>query len=68
MIPMNQQSLIRSSVLLSFVAVMLINLAGCGGKGDQRKSGTLVTPIDVVEKAGESAGKAEDAKKTPKKK
>ena len=68
MIPMNHSSLVRSSVLFGFVAVMFINMAGCGGKGDQRKSGTLVTPIDVVEKAGEQAGKAEDANKTPKKK
>jgi hypothetical protein len=64
----NHPSLIRSSVLFSFVAVMLFNMAGCGGNGDQRKSGTLVTPIDAVEQAGEQAGKAEDAKKTPKQK
>lgn len=68
-IHMNHPSLIRSSVLFSFVAVMFFNMAGCGGNADQRKSGTLVTPIDIVEKAGEQAGKAEDAnKKTANKK
>lgn len=41
---------------------------GCGGNPDQRKSGTLATPIDVVEKAGEDQGKAEDAAKAATKK
>ena len=41
---------------------------GCGGNPDQRKSGTLATPIDFVEKAGEAAGKAEDASKNVSKK
>ncbi|MFM7129126.1 MAG: hypothetical protein ACKO0V_07190 [bacterium] len=58
----------RFSVLCLFIAVLALKVSGCGGEGDQRKSGTLATPIDFVEKAGENQGKAEDAKKaTPKK-
>lgn len=58
----------RFALLCLFMAVMALKVSGCGGQGDQRKSGTLATPIDFVEKAGENQGKAEDAKKaTPKK-
>lgn len=58
----------RFPVLCLFLAVLALKVSGCGGESDQRKSGTLATPIDFVEKAGENQGKAEDAKKaTPKK-
>lgn len=46
------------------LVVFLTSLIGCGGNPDQRKSGTLATPIDFVEKAGESQGKSEDAAKS----
>lgn len=55
-------------ILCAFMASTCLSMTGCGGKGDQRKSGTLVSPIDAVENAGEKAGKAEDAKKISKKK
>jgi len=58
----------RFSVAALFFAVLALKVTGCGGEGDQRKSGTLATPIDFVEKAGEAQGKAEDANKTAKKK
>jgi len=58
----------RFSVAALFFAVLALKVTGCGGEGDQRKSGTLATPIDFVEKAGEAQGKAEDASKTAKKK
>lgn len=57
-----RRGLIRMMVVLP--AVPFISIVGCGGGDpDQRKSGTLVVPLDSVEKAGEAAGKAEDAKK-----
>ena len=59
---------IKSVVNFAVGSAMLINLVGCGGNPDQRKSGTLATPIDFVEKAGEAAGKAEDATKNVSKK
>ena len=59
---------VRSVVNLAIGGVLVMNLIGCGGNPDQRKSGTLATPIDFVEKAGEAAGKAEDAAKSVSKK
>lgn len=58
----------RSIVNFAVGFALLVNLIGCGGNPDQRKSGTLATPIDFVEKAGEAAGKAEDASKNVTKK
>ena len=52
-------------VLASFASGSFV---GCGGNSEQRQSGTLATPIDAVEKAGELAGKAVDAKQAPAKK
>jgi hypothetical protein len=54
--------------LIVLASVVSGSFAGCGGNSEQRQSGTLATPIDAVEKAGELAGKAADAKQAPAKK
>lgn len=57
----------RALALLATYALILSSgfvLTGCDGEApDQRKSGTMVVPLDAVEKAGEAQGKNEDAKK-----
>ncbi|MBI1323509.1 hypothetical protein GC170_10035 [bacterium] len=68
MIPPNRRVYVRSIVNFAVGSALIVNLIGCGGNPDQRKSGTLATPIDFVEKAGEAAGKAEDAAKNISKK
>ncbi len=55
-------------VKIACLGLFLTNGIGCGGNPDQRKSGTLATPIDFVEQAGEAQGKAEDASKSAAKK
>lgn len=64
----NRRVYVRSVVNFAVGGALVVNLIGCGGNPDQRKSGTLATPIDFVEKAGEAAGKAEDASKNVSKK
>ena len=59
---------VRSIALIVLASVLSGSFAGCGGNSEQRQSGTLATPIDAVEKAGELAGKAADAKQAPAKK
>ncbi len=57
----------RPIALLATYSLILFSgfvLPGCDGEvPDQRKSGTLVVPLDAVEKAGEAQGKGEDVKK-----
>jgi|GEM_PF-4675860 len=58
----------KNRALMFCIGLFLTSGIGCGGNPDQRKSGTLATPIDFVEQAGEAQGKAEDASKTTAKK
>jgi len=43
-------------------------LSGCGGDPDQRKSGTMMKPLESVEKADEAAAKKAEALRKNKKK
>ena len=65
---MKSSMTVRSIALIVLASVVSGSFAGCGGNSEQRQSGTLATPIDAVEKAGELAGKAADAKQAPAKK
>ena len=56
------------ALLLALPALSILSISGCGGETEQRKSGTLVVPLDFVEKAGEVSGKKEDAAKGASKK
>ncbi len=65
---MKSYKAVRSIALLVLASLASGSFTGCGGNSEQRQSGTLATPIDAVEKAGELAGKAADAKQAPAKK
>jgi len=55
---------VRTIALLLLTSITAVSFTGCGGNSEQRVSGTLAKPIDIVEKAGEVQGKEADAKKS----
>lgn len=65
---MKSSMTVRTIALIVLASIASGSFVGCGGNSEQRQSGTLATPIDAVEKAGELAGKAADAKQAPAKK